>query len=109
MYEDLEQIRSLAKDEKINILISYIHILIISMSDFPKQYDPKIHESASQELWENNKIYRPDSNSKSTFYIPIPPPNVTGNLHLGHALTLSIEDIMIRYHRLRGDATLWVP
>ncbi len=118
------------------------------MSDFPKQYDPKIHEPASQALWEENKIYRPRdisgvsqtrSNSDEvwvtqwvvrsstmneetenwirktsvsgtpTFYIPIPPPNVTGNLHLGHALTLSIEDIMTRYHRLRGDATLWIP
>ncbi len=79
------------------------------MSDFPKQYDPKIHEPMSQELWENNKIYSPKSETTSTFYIPIPPPNVTGNLHLGHALTLSIEDIMTRYHRLRGDATLWVP
>ncbi len=109
MYENLEEVGSLAKDEKINILSTYTNILIISMSDFPKQYDPKVHESASQELWENNKIYEPNSNSESTFYIPIPPPNVTGNLHLGHALTLSIEDIMVRYHRLRGDATLWVP
>ncbi len=79
------------------------------MSDFPKQYDPKIHEAASQQLWENKKIYRPNADATSTFYIPIPPPNVTGNLHLGHALTLSIEDIMVRYHRLRGDATLWIP
>jgi valyl-tRNA synthetase len=87
--------------------------LLATMSDFPKQYDPKIHEKASQALWEENKIYQPNidtQNSKQeTFYIPIPPPNVTGNLHLGHALTLSIEDIMTRYHRLRGDVTLWVP
>lgn len=79
------------------------------MSDFPKQYDPKIHEPASQELWESKKIYTPNKEAKSTFYIPIPPPNVTGNLHLWHALTLSIEDIMVRYHRLKGDATIWVP
>jgi len=79
------------------------------MSDFPKQYDPKIHEPLSQELWENKKIYQPNEDSSSNFYIPIPPPNVTGNLHLGHALTLSIEDIMTRYHRMKWDATLWVP
>lgn len=79
------------------------------MSDFPKQYDPKIHESLSQELWENKKIYAPNNDATSTFYIPIPPPNVTGNLHLGHALTLSIEDIMTRYHRMKWDATLWIP
>jgi len=52
------------------------------MSDFPKQYDPKVHETMSQELWEKNKIYTPNNESKSKFYIPIPPPNVTGNLHL---------------------------
>ena len=52
------------------------------MSDFPKQYDPKIHESMSQDLWKNKKIYEPNPNANSTFYIPIPPPNVTGNLHL---------------------------
>jgi len=71
------------------------------MSDFPKQYDPKIHEPLSQELWENKKIYQPNESASSSFYIPIPPPNVTGNLHLGHALTLSIEDIMTRYHRMK--------
>lgn len=79
------------------------------MSDFPKQYDPKIHESMSQDLWKNKKIYEPNPDANSTFYIPIPPPNVTGNLHLWHALTLSIEDIMVRYHRMRGDSTLWIP
>jgi hypothetical protein len=62
MHEGLEEIGSLAKDEKINILSTYINTLITSMSDFPKQYDPKIHEPASQELWENNKIYKPNSN-----------------------------------------------
>ncbi len=75
------------------------------MSDFPKQYDPKIHEPQVQALWEDKKIYQPKIDTKNskqeTFYIPIPPPNVTGNLHLGHALTLSIEDIMTRYHRLK--------
>ncbi len=79
------------------------------MSDFPKQYNPKIHEGESQALWEEKKIYKPNSESKSKFYIPIPPPNVTWNLHLWHALVLSIEDIMTRYHRLKWDATIWVP
>ncbi|MCK9272246.1 valine--tRNA ligase [Candidatus Gracilibacteria bacterium] len=50
-----------------------------------------------------------ESKTGETFYIPIPPPNVTGRLHLGHSLTLTIEDIMVRYHRLKGDDTLWVP
>lgn len=80
------------------------------MSDFPKQYDPKACESKIQALWEANKSFEPrESRTGNTFYIPIPPPNVTGNLHIGHALTLTIEDIMVRYHRMIGDSTLWVP
>lgn len=80
------------------------------MSDFPKQYDPKISEASMQHLWEENDCFSPKpSTTGETFYIPIPPPNVTGNLHIGHALVLTLEDIMVRYHRMRGDTTLWVP
>jgi valyl-tRNA synthetase len=80
------------------------------MSDFPKQYDPKSAEAEIQKLWKEHHIWAPrESRSGKTFYIPIPPPNVTGNLHLGHALTLTLEDIMVRYHRMKWDATLWVP
>lgn len=80
------------------------------MSDFPKQYDPKISEKQVQSLWEEKNCNAPrESRTGKTFYIPIPPPNVTGNLHIGHALTLTLEDIMTRYHRMQGDSTLWVP
>ncbi len=80
------------------------------MSEFPKQYDPKISEKQVQSLWEEKNCNAPqESKSGKSFYIPIPPPNVTGNLHIGHALTLTLEDIMTRYHRMRGDSTLWVP
>jgi valyl-tRNA synthetase len=80
------------------------------MSDFPKQYDPKISEPQSQSVWKTHEVSLPKEwTTGKTFYIPIPPPNVTGNLHIWHALTLSIEDIMTRYHRMRGDTTLWVP
>lgn len=80
------------------------------MSDFPKQYDPKLCESKMQQLWEDTKSFEPkESRTGNTFYIPIPPPNVTGNLHIGHALTLTLEDIMVRYHRMKWDSTLWVP
>jgi valyl-tRNA synthetase len=80
------------------------------MSDFPKQYDPKISEKQVQALWEREKCSTPkESRTGNTFYIPIPPPNVTGNLHIGHALTLTLEDIMTRYHRMKGDSTLWIP
>ncbi len=80
------------------------------MAEFPKQYNPKEAEAEAQNLWENEKIYLPKpSKTGDTFYIPIPPPNVTGNLHLGHALTLTLQDIMIRYHRMKGDETVWIP
>lgn len=80
------------------------------MSEFPKQYDPKIAEKEIQMLWKEKNAFAPmPSRTGNTFYIPIPPPNVTGNLHIGHALTLTLEDIMTRYHRMKGDDTLWVP
>lgn len=70
--------------------------------DFPKQYAPKDFESRLSSQWKDEKSFEPqDSRTGRTFYIPIPPPNVTGNLHIGHALTLSLQDIMIRYHRMR--------
>jgi valyl-tRNA synthetase len=47
--------------------------------------------------------------SEKTFFIPMPPPNITGKLHLGHALFLTLQDILIRYHRIQGDSTLWLP
>lgn len=79
--------------------------------EFPKQYNPKDFELALYEEWERTGKFKPTEQSRTgdTFYIPIPPPNVTGNLHIGHALTLTLEDIMVRYHRMKGDSTLWVP
>lgn len=78
--------------------------------EFPKQYGPKEFEKALAIKWEEEGKFKPkESTTGKTFYLPIPPPNVTGNLHIGHALTLTMEDIMVRYHRMRGDSTLWVP
>ena len=78
--------------------------------EFPKQYTPKNFEKTLAQKWEQEGKFQPkESTTGKTFYIPIPPPNVTGYLHLGHALTLTLEDIMVRYHRMKGDSTLWVP
>lgn len=72
------------------------------MLEFPKQYDPKSGEKKMQEFWKEQDSFSPKpSRTGKTFYIPIPPPNVTGNLHIGHALTLTLEDIMVRYHRMK--------
>jgi valyl-tRNA synthetase len=78
--------------------------------EFPKQYTPKNFEKILAQKWEDEGRFQPkESTTGKTFYLPIPPPNVTGSLHIGHALTLTLEDIMVRYHRMKGDATLWVP
>ena len=76
----------------------------------PKTYDPSRVEGRIYEWWESKGYFSPQLNPwKKPFVISMPPPNVTGQLHLGHAITATLEDIMIRYHRMLGDPTLWVP
>ena len=58
--------------------------------------------------WEKNKLFKPKKNKKK-FSIVIPPPNVTGSLHMGHALNNSIQDLLTRYHRMNNFETLWQP
>ena len=75
-----------------------------------KTYDPAPVEARWYPFWENGGYFapRPDAEGEP-FTVIMPPPNVTGELHLGHALTAAIEDVLVRWHRMRGDATLWVP
>jgi valyl-tRNA synthetase len=74
------------------------------------QYDPKTTEAKWQQYWEENQVFKANSEQKGeTYCIVIPPPNVTGSLHMGHALTYSLIDILVRYHRMRGDNTLCLP
>ena len=83
----------------------------------PKTYDFKATEERIYQWWEQSGFFKPsnDPNEPSfdptieTFVISIPPPNVTGELHLGHAMFVAMEDLMIRYHRMKGYSTLWVP
>ena len=85
--------------------------------ELPKAYDFKSTEPRVYEMWEKGGYFKPwnDPNKKGfdpnvkPFVISIPPPNVTGELHLGHAMFVSMEDLMIRYHRMKGFSTLWVP
>lgn len=80
------------------------------MSDFPKKYDPKAFETEIYDAWENKNLFKPqESKTGDTYYIPMPPPNVTSVLHVGHSVMLTLEDIMTRYHRMKGDATLLLP
>jgi len=74
-----------------------------------KNFDPKTTEDAIYKMWESGNFFAPKIDpKKKPFSILLPPPNANANLHVGHALYV-IEDIMIRYHRMKGDPTLWLP
>ncbi|MFH1683272.1 MAG: valine--tRNA ligase, partial [Candidatus Margulisiibacteriota bacterium] len=78
--------------------------------EIPKVYNPAEIEQKWYKFWEENKLFTPEENSKKeSFTIVIPPPNVTGNLHMGHALDNSIQDVLIRYKKMQGFNTLWLP
>lgn len=73
-------------------------------------YDPKGVEEKWYTAWEKEGCFHAEANEqKDAFSIVIPPPNVTGQLHMGHALDNTLQDILIRWHRMRGDDTLWMP
>ncbi|HOW92781.1 MAG TPA: class I tRNA ligase family protein, partial [Anaerolineaceae bacterium] len=82
-----------------------------------KAYDFKATEERLYKKWEEGGYFQPANDpakegfdpTRKPFVISIPPPNVTGELHTGHAMFVSMEDLMIRYHRMRGIPTLWVP
>jgi valyl-tRNA synthetase len=80
------------------------------MDELSKQYSPKETEGKWYKFWEENNLFAAKVNpAKEPFSIVIPPPNVTGILHMGHALNNTIQDILIRYHRMKGKETLWMP
>ena len=78
--------------------------------EMAKSYDPRATEDRVYEFWESRGYFKGRiDESKQPFCIIMPPPNVTGELHVGHALTDTVEDILIRWHRMLGDPTLWIP
>ncbi len=78
--------------------------------ELEKQYNPSNFEDRTYKFWVENKYFHADVNSKKKPYtIVIPPPNITGQLHMGHALDNTLQDILIRYHRMNGYDTLWLP
>ena len=74
-----------------------------------RPYDPRGTEDRIYRLWEESGFFNPDTLSGDPFCIIMPPTNANGSLHAGHGLVLTIEDIMIRYKRMRGYKTLWLP
>ena len=79
-------------------------------AEMPKSYNPKQYEEGWYRFWEDNGYFKPEINPEGKpFTIIMPPPNVTGELHIGHAVTAAIEDILTRWHRMMGDAALWLP
>ncbi|MHC1773313.1 MAG: valine--tRNA ligase [Flexilinea sp.] len=89
----------------------------MSHKELPKTYDFAATEESLYQWWWNQGYFKPSNDPAKTdfdpdhtpYVISIPPPNVTGELHLGHAMFVSMEDLMIRYHRMKGIPTLWVP
>ena len=75
------------------------------------RYAPEDVEARWQEAWEAEGLYAAGAGAREdeTYVICVPPPNVTGDLHMGHALNGSIQDVLIRWHRMRGFDTLWQP
>ena len=80
------------------------------MRELPKTYDPKQVEKKIYDMWEKNGCFRGEIDpDKKPFSIVMPPPNVTGQLHMGHALDATLQDILTRYKRMQGYAALWLP
>ncbi|HCR69872.1 MAG TPA: valine--tRNA ligase [Anaerolineae bacterium] len=89
----------------------------MTKKELPKAYDFKSTEPRIYAMWEAGGFFKPHNDPNNAnfdpnvkpFVIAIPPPNVTGELHIGHAMFVSVEDLMIRYHRMKGYSALWVP
>ena len=74
------------------------------------KYDPKSFEEDLYKNWEEKGYFKPSMDkTKESYCIMMPPPNVTGKLHMGHALDGTLQDILIRYKRMQGFNTLWLP
>src|SRR6476659_5706701 len=74
-----------------------------------KVYEPQQYEANIYQLWESAAAFTPKNDGEGKYSIVLPPPNANGNLHMGHALTVAVEDVLIRYNRMLGKPTLFLP
>lgn len=83
------------------------------MKEIPKIYEAGKYEDKTYELWEKSGFFNPDNlklrKDAKSYTIVLPPPNITDKLHLGHSSMLAVEDLLIRFHRMKGFRTLWIP
>ena len=78
--------------------------------NLPKTYEPNQYESDIYALWDKAGVFAPQHRgSDKSYSIVMPPPNANANLHIGYALTAALQDILTRYHRMKGEATLLLP
>jgi valyl-tRNA synthetase len=79
-------------------------------TEMAKAYEAQQVEQKLYDWWERCGFFKPQDNpSREPFTLSMPPPNVTGELHMGHAMFVTIEDVIVRWHRMLGDPTLWLP
>ena len=80
------------------------------MKELPKTYDPSASEEKLYKFWNDSGFFNAEvDENKKPFTIVIPPPNVTGQLHMGHAFDETLQDILIRFKRMQGYSALWMP
>jgi valyl-tRNA synthetase len=104
---------------KLLVFSKKINIYKMSNEEFQKPYNPQSTEEAIYKEWEASGFFNPDNlpavkaglpgERNETFTLIMPPTNANGNLHAGHGLVMTIEDVLVRYHRMRGKKTLWLP
>src|SRR6478736_9405581 len=78
------------------------------MTDLPKTFEPRTIEDRWYAHWEGAGLFRPERGDRDPWTIVMPPPNVTGSLHIGHALDITLQDVLTRRERMRGKDALWV-
>ena len=79
------------------------------MSQSNKNYNPEQIETCCYENWQKNQLFSCGNSNGQPYSIMLPPPNVTGTLHMGHGFQMTLMDLLTRYHRMMGDDTLWQP